>query len=250
MIVAIHQPHYLPWLGYLHRMAQADLFVVLDHVQFERRNYQNRTMIRVDGEARWLSVPVVQGSQKERITEKLVDNRGEGARSWSPNHFSTLRHAYRQASFFSAYAAELRRLFEAKWERLVDLDSATLEFLRDAFGIRTPLVRSSELKAEGARGELLLNLCREAGADTLLAGMGGSRGYLDAEQFARAGVRIVLHDFRHPEYPQCGAAPFIRGLSALDMLFNCGPQSRGMLLGEPARRTAALRPEFVASVQA
>jgi hypothetical protein len=250
MIVAIHQPHYLPWLGYLHRMAQADLFVVLDHVQFERRNYQNRTMIRVEGEARWLTVPVIQGSQKERITEKRVDNRADGARSWASNHFATLRHAYRQAGFFNDYAAELRSLYEAKWERLVDLDSATVEFLRDAFGIRTPLARSSELKAEGARGELLLNLCREAGADTLLAGMGGSRGYLDAEQFARAGVRIVLHDFRHPEYPQCGAAPFIRGLSALDMLFNCGPQSRGMLLGEPARRAAELRFEPVASAQA
>ncbi|MDQ5849903.1 MAG: WbqC family protein, partial [Pseudomonadota bacterium] len=170
--------------------------------------------------------------------------------NWAPNHFTTLRHAYRQASFFSAYAAELRRLFEAKWDRLADLDSATLEFLRDAFGIRTPLERSSQLAVEGARAEMILNICRAVGADTLLAGMGGSRGYLDAEQFARAGVRIVFHDFRHPEYPQCGAAPFIRGLSALDMLFNCGPQSRGLLLAEPARRTAALRPEFVASAQA
>jgi hypothetical protein len=250
MIVAIHQPHYLPWLGYLHRMAQADLFVVLDHVQFERRNYQNRTMIRVDGEARWLSVPVIQGSQKECITDKLVDNRAVGARNWASNHFATLRHAYRRADFFSAYAAELRRLFEAKWDRLVDLDSATLEFLRDAFGIRTPLERSSQLAVEGARAEMILNICRAVGADTLLAGMGGSRGYLDAEQFARAGVRIVFHDFHHPEYPQCGEAPFIRGLSALDMLFNCGPQSRGLLLEEPARRTAALRPELVASAQA
>jgi hypothetical protein len=233
MIVAIHQPHFLPWLGYLHRMAQADLFVLLDHVQFERRNYQNRTLIRMNDEARWLTVPVVQRSQKERIVDKEIDNRLDGAK-WAPNHFTTLRHAYREAGFFSTYAAAFRRLFETRWERLVDLNHAGLELLREAFGIRTPLARSSELAVEGTRGELILNLSRAVGADTLIAGIGGSRGYLDLEAFARAGVRVVRHDWLHPEYPQCGAAPFIGGLSAIDMLFNCGPQSRRLLLGEAA----------------
>jgi hypothetical protein len=59
MLVAIHQPNYFPWLGYLDRMAKADLFVVLDHVQFERRSYQNRIQILLEGEPRWLTVPVI-----------------------------------------------------------------------------------------------------------------------------------------------------------------------------------------------
>jgi hypothetical protein len=230
MIVAIHQPHFLPWLGYLHRMAQAELFVMLDHVQFERRNYQNRTMIRMNDEARWLTVPVVQRSQKERILDKEIDNRPDGAKCWAPNHFATLRHAYREAGFFSTYAAAFRQLFETRWDRLVDLNLAGLELLREAFGIRTPLARSSELAVGGARGELILNICRAVGADTLIAGMGGSRGYLDIEAFARAGVRIAWHDFKHPTYPQCGPGPFILGLSAVDLLFNCGPASRDVLL--------------------
>jgi hypothetical protein len=237
MRVAIHQPHFLPWLGYLHRMAQADLFVLLDHVQFERRNYQNRTMIRMNDEARWLTVPVMQRSQKERIVDKEVDNRLDGAKQWARNHFTTLRHAYRRAAFFTTYSAAFKQLFETRWQRLVDLNQAGLELLRDAFAIRTPLVRSTELAVEGARGDLILGICRAVGADTLIAGSGGSRGYLDVEAFARAGVRIEYHDFRHPEYPQWqavpGAVPFLRGLSAIDMLFNCGPQSRSLLLGEP-----------------
>ena len=166
MIVAIHQPHYLPWLGYLHRMAQVDLFIVLDHVQFERRNHQNRSQVRLDGQAHWLSVPVVQRSQKERIVDKLVDN--TGARPWGPIHFATLRHAYREAEHFKPYAAELRALLEARWERLVDLDRATLELMQHVFEIRTPLVRSSELAAEGMKSDLILNLCREVGAERLL----------------------------------------------------------------------------------
>jgi hypothetical protein len=230
MIVAIHQPHYLPWLGYLHRMAQADLFIVLDHVQFERRNHQNRSQIRSDGQAHWLTVPVVQRSQKERIVEKLIDN--SAPRPWGPLHYTTLRHAYRQAGHFGTYAGALRKILEARWERLVDLDRAMLDFLRDAFQIRTPLARSSELGVDGAKSELVLNLCRAVGADALLAGFGGSRRYLDAGAFARAGVRIEWHDFRHPAYPQCGAQTFIPGLASIDLLFNCGPQSRELLLEE------------------
>jgi hypothetical protein len=233
MIVVIHQPHFLPWLGYLHRMAQADVFVLLDHVQFERRNYQNRTMIRMNDEARWLTVPVVQRSQKERIVDKEIDKQSQS------NHFTTLRHAYRQARFFDTYAAEMKRLFDTRFDKLVDLNQAGLDLLRELFGIRTRLVRSSELAVEGARMDLILNICRAVGADTLLAGMGGSRGYLDAEAFARAGVRIDYHDFKHPEYAQQGAAPFIKGLSALDMLFNCGPQSSEMLLGNRPLAKAA-----------
>jgi WbqC-like protein family len=231
MIVAIHQPSYLPWLGYLDRMARADLFVVLDHVQFERGNYQNRALIRMNGEPRWLTVPVVQRSQKERILEKEIDNRLEGTRSWAPIHFSTLRHAYRDAPYVGLYARALKPIFEARWERLVDLDMALLELLRDVLGIRTPLVMSSDLCVEGMKSELILNLCRELGADGFLGGMGGSRRYLDTAAFDRAGIEVRWQAFHHPIYPQCGTAPFIPGLSALDLLFNCGPQSRDVLLG-------------------
>ena len=239
MKVAIHQPHFLPWLGYLHRMAQVDLFVLLDHVQFERRNYQNRTMIRMNGEGRWLSVPVVQHSQKERIVDKEVDNRLDGSKWWSPNAFSTLRHAYRESRHFGAYAGELKRIFDARWHRLVDLNQAALDFLRDALGVRTRLARSSELAVEGARADLILNVCRAVGARTLLAGFGGSRGYLNAEVFAAHGIQVDYHRFEHPVYPQCGPQPFIKGLSSIDMLFNCGAQSGELLLGAPPVAKAA-----------
>ena len=232
LIVTVHQPHYMPWLGYLHRMARADLFIVLDHVQFERGNYQNRTMIRVNGEPRWLTVPVVQRSQKERIAEKQIDNALAGTpRWWSSAHFQTIRHAYREAPFGARYLPELRRILETRWERVVELDAAMLDFLRGAYGVTTKVLRSSELNVAGAKSELILNLCRAVGADTLLAGLGGSRAYLDKAEFERQGVRIVYQEFSHPKHAQCGAAPFSPGLSSLDMLLNCGPHSGALLLG-------------------
>src|SRR5262245_58012689 len=161
MIVTIHQPHFLPWLGYLHRMARADLFVVLDHVQFERghaASYQNRTRFRMHHssasgescEARWMTVPMVQRSHDERILDKEIDNRGKGAKWRGSSSYATLRHAYRDAPHVLDYAATLKKLFEAPWTRLVDMNDAFLAFLREAFDIRTPLVRSSELGVSGA----------------------------------------------------------------------------------------------------
>ena len=230
MLVAIHQPHYVPWLGYLDRMAKADLFIVLDHVQFERRNYQNRTMIRCEGETKWLTVPVIQVSQKETILEKRIDNSEGGSRSWGPNHFKTLKYAYRKAPFFALYAPRLQEILEAKWDRLVDLDLAMLEFLREAYQIRTPLKRSSEMRAEGARSGLLLNLCQEVGpGSTFLGGLGGSRGYLELDAFAARGIGVQWQQFQHPAYAQCGDAPFTPGLMALDLLFNCGPRGAELL---------------------
>lgn len=230
MLVAIHQPNYFPWLGYLDRMAKADLFVILDHVQFERRNYQNRTSILLEGEPRWLTVPVVQLSQKEKIIDKGVDNSEGGSREWGPTHFKTLRYAYRKAPYFELYAPKLQEILHARWDKLVDLNLATLEFLREAFGIRTPLRRSSQMRAEGARSELLLNICREVSPQsTFLGGLGGSRRYLDQAAFAQAGVGVQWQELKHPTYPQCGAGPFQPGLTSLDILFNVGPLARDML---------------------
>jgi WbqC-like protein len=243
MIVTLHQPHFLPWLGYLDRMAQADLFVVLDHVQFERRNYQNRTRILCDGEARWFTVPVVQRSQLERIDEKRIDNTASGNdRWWGPKHYKTLCYAYREAEHFGAYAARLRDLLETQHERLLDLNLLLLDFLRDAFEIRTPLAMSSRIGATGRKSELLLNLCREVGATVFLGGLGGSREYLDVEAFERAGIEVRWQDFRHPEYEQRGAARFVAGLSSIDILAHCGPQSRDALRNARLPAPTAARP--------
>ena len=234
MIVAVHQPHFLPWLGYLDRMLKADLFIILDHVQFERRNYQNRTRILLDGQPYWLTVPVMQHSQQERIIDKQITNPEKvELRWWASTHFQTLRHAYRKAPYFDTYAPSLRKMLESRWDRLVDLDRELLDYLRDILGIRTPLVSSAELGIGGRRSELILNLCRAVKADTFITGMGASRDYLDRQAFADAGIEVTCQNFEHPQYAQCHSGAFVPGLSALDVIFNHGPESREILRGEP-----------------
>jgi len=244
MLVAIHQPNFLPWLGYFDRMIRADLFVLLDHVQFERRNYQNRCLIRLEDDEKWLTVPVVQLSQKEKIVDKRVDNPADlsGTRWWGPNHYQTLRYAYRKSKYFDLYAPRLRDILHARWDKLLDLNLATLDFAREALAIATPLVRSSALGCEGQKSALLLDVCKKVNATAFLGGMGGSRDYLDKEAFAADRMGVVWQQFTHPAYPQPGAAPFMKGLSVLDLLFNCGPRA-----AELAREPRTAQHELLAA---
>jgi hypothetical protein len=226
MIVAAHQPNFIPWLGYFDKMRKADLFVSVDHVQMERQSYQTRTMIKTGAGARWITVPVVQKSRDERIIDKRVDNSREGRFAWNRKMLLTLQYAYRSAPYFRAHEAELTDILAAKWDRLEALNHRLIDYCRDAFGIRTPMVRSSALNVRGTKSEMVLNMCREVGADAYLAGTGASKGYLDVPAFERAGIRVIWQDFEHPRYaqfPSCDV--FCEKLSGLDLIFNCGAQS-------------------------
>lgn len=211
-------------------MERADLFVLVDHIQFERQNYQNRTRVKTGAGPRWVTVPVYQRSQEERIVEKLIDNQRDGKLRWGRKLFLTLKYSYQSALYFDRYAPDLQRILDRKWDRLVDLNVELLEFCRRELGIVTPIVRSSSLPIQGSKSQMVLELCRSVGANAYIAGLGGSHDYLDVQAFQDAGIRIIWQDFPHPRYRQQPChEQFVPGLSALDLLFNCGPGSRTIL---------------------
>ncbi|MDD5305673.1 MAG: WbqC family protein, partial [Elusimicrobia bacterium] len=205
----------------------------------ERQSYQNRVRIKTGEGERWITVPVIQRSRSERIIDKRIDNSRRGRFRWSRKMFLTLRYSYQSAPHYRAYEPVLAEIFESRWDRLSDLNGRLTEFCRGALGIRTPMRNSSRMNIKGAKSDMVLNMCREAGADVYLAGGGASREYLDVPAFERAGIRVVWQEFEHPRYPQYPAsAIFIPNLSALDLIFNCGPRSREILRGARAPRTA------------
>jgi len=230
MIVAAHQPHYLPWLGYLAKVIACDLFVVMDDLQYEAQNFQNRNRLKLNHGPAWLTVPLVRGPQHERICDKLISNAGSAKEHWQRRTFETLRVHYRSAPYWSRYEAELADVYTRPWTRLVDLDLHMLKLHLDWFEIRKPVLLSSSLGLTGQKTDRLQSLCRAVGADVYLSGSGGSRGYLDEAQLARAGVRVAWQSFRHPVYaqrhPELG---FVSHLGALDLLLNCGPESARIL---------------------
>jgi len=231
MIVAAHQPHYMPWLGYLDKIARADLFVVMDDLQFEAQNFQNRQRIKLGGGAAWLTVPVHRG-QTDRICDKTIISSSNPRHDWPRRHWETLRINYGRAPFFSDHADELHDVYTRRWENLVDLDRHMLTLAMRWLDIRTPIVSSSQLMLSGHKTARILDMCTKLRAKTYYTGAGGSTDYLDVDQLARAGVAVEWQRFVHPTYQQRHPrAGFSSHLGFLDLVLNCGPASRELLLG-------------------
>jgi hypothetical protein len=236
MIVAAHQPHYLPWLGYLHKLACCDLFVVMDDLQYEAQNFQNRNRVKVNNGALWLTVPLVRGSQTERICDKRIDNSVEGKQNWQRRSWETLRTHYGRAPYFNLYAPVLEEIYTRRWDKLLDLDLYILRVMMDWFELRKPVVLASSLELTGQKTERIVDLCQKVKARTYLSGKGGSKGYLELSQFDRAGIHLAWQEFAHPEYPQrYPGIGFVSHLAALDLIFNCGPESKRVLLANQGR---------------
>ncbi|HSN29191.1 MAG TPA: WbqC family protein [Kofleriaceae bacterium] len=228
MIVAAHQPHYLPWLGYLDKLAKADLFVVMDDLQYEAQNFQNRQRVKINSGATWLTVPLLHGSQADRICDKRIDNGATGKHAWTHRHWQTLETHYRRAPYFSRYADEVRDIFSRTWTSLLELDMRMLDLARTWLGIKVPIIRSSGLALQGQKTDRILDMCKKVGARAYLSGGGGSTGYLDVEQLGRSGVGVIWQHFEHPRYTQRYGG-FVSHLGFLDLVFNVGPQAHAAL---------------------
>jgi hypothetical protein len=233
MIVSINQPAYLPWLGYFHRIAVSDAHIVLDQVQFEKNSFTNRNKVRTPEGWCWLTVPVKTASRFGDLCIHEIEIANE--RQWAAKHWQTLRLNYSKAPFFAQHAPFLEGIYARPWGKLADLAREITAYLLDAFGIRTKLYFSSEMKASGKKDELVLNLCREVRATIYLSGSLG-RNYLREELFREHQIAVRYDDYHHPEYRQVypGFEPY---MAALDLLFNAGPASLEIILKnqEPIR---------------
>ena len=230
MMLGAHQPNFLPWCGYLHKLLVCDRFVLADDVQFTSQSYTNRTRIRAMHGPRWLSVPVLTSG---RSGQAIRDVRIDTSRNWRRKQWKTLRLSYAGAPFFERYADAVDRLYNTRWTHLIDLNLAGLTVLREALKISTPVVRSSRLDLNlETSTERIISMVKTLGCDRYMSGRGGSLDYLDRDRFEAAGIDLVFDDFAHPRYPQRGDT-FVPGLSAIDLLFNAGPRAADMLRGIP-----------------
>ncbi|MCB9558946.1 MAG: WbqC family protein [Kofleriaceae bacterium] len=232
MIVAAHQPSYLPWLGYLDKMLAADVFVVMDDLQYEAQNFQNRNRLKLNQGAAWVTVPLERGTQRDRILDKRIHNGGNPKEHWQRRTWLTIKTHYGKAAHFDRYAPELEELFTRRWDRLVDLDQHVLTLARRWLGITKPILHASSLGLVGDKTDRIIDLCRKVGARVYLSGSGGSTGYLDVDALHRAGISVRWQRFDHPVYPQrYPAQGFVPNLAFLDLILNCGAASAAILRG-------------------
>lgn len=224
-VVAVHQPNYLPWLGYFYKIAHSDIFVFLDNVQYERRGFTNRNRIKTLQGPMWLTVGVLtKGNWHQMVSDVRIDD----SVAWQEKHWKSIKQNYSKAPCFEEYAQRFQSIYQGSWELLADLNEAFVRDICRMLGIASvEFRRASLLHASGAGSELLAGICREVGADTYLSGFGGMK-YMEEEPFERSAVKVRYYDFAHPQYHQLWGE-FVPNLSTVDLLFNEGSGSLSIL---------------------
>lgn len=228
VIVAIHQPEFIPWPGFLNKMCLADIYIVLDDVQFAKGNWQNRNRIfsRDQGET-LLTVPVQStGSLETQIRDIRLSYHDGG--KWQRKNWRILQANYSNHAFFEVYKHDMERLLRREAEFLIDYNFAFIDWFRSVLGISTPLVRSSSLGVEGRRTDKLVEIVRSINGTTYLSGSGG-RNYLSVERFLESGIELKFQKFSPPSYPG-NTEGNVR--STIDLLLSVGPEKASKLIRE------------------
>jgi WbqC-like protein family len=192
-----------------------------------KTRFTNRNKIRTAEGWTWLTVPV----KTAGLGQPLIHNvELDIEQRWSDKHCRSITQSYSRATHFAAHRNWLEDFYSQSWTHLAPMLRTSLLYLLDVIGIETPLLFSSNMEVGGQKSELILNICKQAGATTYLSGPFG-RDYLDAEAFEAAGINIEFDDYKHPVYPQMHAG-FQPYMSVIDLLFNCGDASLRLLRNE------------------
>lgn len=217
-MISVHQPHYLPWIGYFDKIKRSDCFVFLDTVQYKKREFQNRNKIRTPDGSQWLTVPVL---TKDHYHQSIADVRINNDTDWARAHWKSIEHNYARAPFFATWRAAFAPVYETTWQSLIDLNISLITALLSTFRITVPVVMESSLGITTTSTRRIIDICKKTGADAYLSGAGGKE-YMDEPLFADEGIRLEYQHFEHPVYPQAYSG-FVPNMCMLDYLFNCGP---------------------------
>lgn len=216
MKVAIHQPNYLPWLGYFKKMKMADKFIFFGNAQYSKGSYQNRTKIKTGNGVFWLTIPVkVKGKLGQPINEvEMVDKR------WKRKHIRTLEMEYRKAKYIKDFLPIIENIIiSCDKIRIQDLNIKLIKEISKLLDIKTEIIENIDL--QGKSTELLVSMVKEVGGTEYIFGK-GSRNYQDNELFLKNGIKLKESFYEFPSYNQVGNSGFIPGLSIIDALFNVG----------------------------
>lgn len=220
MIITIHQPEHLPWLGFFNKLSKAEKFVLLDSVPFRKNYFQNRNRIMGSNGVQFIGIPTINvGHINGTIATTKIAYQGN--EKWRTKYLNTIKMSYSKHPFFSEVYPDLEKAISLKTEYLSDINIAIITSFADRLGFKPEYIKSSTLDVKGAKSDLILDICKNLNADTYIAGPSG-RDYLDMQSFLDSGIKVVFNDYNHPEYPQRKTLEFVPYLSALDLFMNCG----------------------------
>ena len=219
--VAIVQSNYIPWKGYFDMIASVDEFILYDDMQYTKRDWRNRNKIKTPQGLQWLTVPVRVGGKFEQA---IRDTEIEGT-AWAREHWNAILHNYGKTPYFTVLGLSLQQVYLSKrYQKLSVLNRALIEWVCDYLKVETKLSNSWEYKLIEGKSERLADLVVQAGGTTYVSGP-AALDYLDESAFKDRGIEVEWFSYEgYPEYPQLWGS-FEHGVTILDLLFNCGPQS-------------------------
>ena len=220
MIITIHQPEHLPWLGFFNKLSKADVFVILDSVPFRKNYFQNRNKILGTNGVQYIGIPTNNVGHIEGTiaTTKIAI---QGNAKWKSKYLNTIRMSYGKYPFFDEVFPVLENAINLDTDLVAEINIAIFTSFADRMGFSPKYIRSGALKVKGSKSDLILDICKVLEADTYIAGPSG-RDYLNLDSFKQCNIEVVFNDYHHPVYPQKRSAEFIPYLSVLDLFMNCG----------------------------
>lgn len=223
MIVSIHQPNYLPWMGLIHKILNSNIFVILDDVQLVRgKSFVIRTQIKTTGGPKWLTIPVNNKNDFLPINQIKINNEI----SWKNEHWNKIVQNYNKTRFFEDFEEKLREIVFQKWEKISDMNIAFIKQILEILEIDTKIIRSSELGVTEKGVKKIIGLVKAAEGDEYLSGQGkGSVRYVhgNEKEFQENNIQLKFQNFLHPTYTQLHGN-FVPNLSVWDSIFNIGPE--------------------------
>ena len=215
MIVSIHQPNYIPWLGYFYKIAQSDIFVFLDDVQFSNQGMHNFHYLKTPQGPLRLKIPV-----EQHMGDLILDVKTKDALNWKEKHLRSIEMNYKKSTYFNEIFADYKSVVMPEYASVSEMNMALVEFIVRKFGIQTAFVRSSELNISTTRGEKVMDICNALKAEVYYSGT-GAKTYQNEAEFAERGIELKYSVFKPFEYRQLWG-DFQSNVSVLDYLMNCG----------------------------
>ncbi len=215
MVVSIHQPDYVPYLGYFYKVHKSDVFVFLDNVQFSSSNMHHWNTVQSNGKTVRLKIPV-----EYSFGDKLTQVRCKNELGWREKHLKILEDNYSNAPFFSTVFPEIREKLYEDYNSLAELNIKMNTFIIEKMGMKAKIVLASDIETNGKKEELVIDICRSLGGDTYISG-NGAKDYQDEEHFNQNGIKLVYTDFEPTPYNQ-NSENFVENMSVIDYLMNCG----------------------------
>jgi len=223
--ILITQSNYIPWKGYFDAIASTDVFVIYDDMQYTKRDWRNRNLIKTENGLKWLSIPVeVKGKYFQKINETLISDE-----NWNISHLNILKSNYRNATHYKNVIAWVDTLYlNCNHKLLTDINQYFIENITEFLGIKATIIRSEEFNLAEEKTERLINICTDLNATDYYSGP-AAKAYMDEEKFKKQNINVHYFDYsNYPEYNQPNP-PFEHGVSILDLIFNKGENARDFL---------------------